>query len=260
MAKSAGNFSMQVDTDDDGHTPPEQYCELCLKRLHLEQSTAFGSNELELMKEEIRVMKQHTSRREFTQAARRTPRRQVSLRHNSRGRRVSGIPFITVMVWQVSRHTQATKSPSKIIETKNAFESLDDETENSDENGQILVEPEQVPPITSRYNDDYLKILADIHKVCGPTGNKFTNGLVKIFPGTKQNHQEIGNYCRTQGYDFHVINSASKGPLKVVIKNLPPRHDPENIKSYLKDKLKFPVERVIQLAKLGTRQPLPFFL
>ncbi|GBL77233.1 hypothetical protein AVEN_173295-1 [Araneus ventricosus] len=110
-----------------------------------------------------------------------------------------------------------------------------------------------------RYNNEYLKILEDIRKACGPTENKFANGLVKIFPETAQKHQEISNFCRTQGYDFH-INPASKRPVKAVIKYLPPDHDPENIKSFLKNELKFPVERVIQLKKLRTRQLLPFFL
>ncbi|GBO42400.1 hypothetical protein AVEN_246283-1 [Araneus ventricosus] len=111
-----------------------------------------------------------------------------------------------------------------------------------------------------RYTKESTKILADIRKVCGPTENKFTNGLVKIFPGTSQKHTEISNYCRTQGYDFHVIQPASKRPFKVVIKNLPHDHDPEDIKYYLKNELKFAVESVIQLTKFRTRQPLPFFL
>ncbi|GBO34728.1 hypothetical protein AVEN_209262-1 [Araneus ventricosus] len=81
-----------------------------------------------------------------------------------------------------------------------------------------------------------------------------------MFNESHKQHKEISNFCRSQGYDFHVIEPASKRPLKVVIKYLPPDHDPEDIKNFLKNELEFPVEKVTQLKKIRTREPLPFFL
>ncbi|GBN98673.1 hypothetical protein AVEN_121891-1 [Araneus ventricosus] len=167
--------------------------------------------------------------------------------------------FISPQKRKTARHPQATKSPNK-IETRNFFEPLNNETVNQETSTQSSVKPEQVPPIMLRYNSDYIKILEDIRKACGPTENKFSNGLVKIFPETEQKHSEISNFCRTQGYDFHVIKPVSKRLVKAVIKHLPPDHDVNNIKSFLKNDLNFPVERVIQLTKLRTKKPLPFFL
>ncbi|GBN21097.1 hypothetical protein AVEN_152748-1, partial [Araneus ventricosus] len=160
---------------------------------------------------------------------------------------------------KIARQNQVIKSPNE-IETRNFFEPLNNENENQEANTESSVKPEQVPPIMLRYNSDYIKILEDIRKACGPTENKFSNGLVKSFPETQQKHSEISNFCRTQGYDFHVIKPASKRLVKAVIKNLPPDHDVDNIKSFLKNELNFPVERVIQLTKLRTRKPLPFYL
>ncbi|GBN51190.1 hypothetical protein AVEN_8507-1, partial [Araneus ventricosus] len=168
--------------------------------------------------------------------------------------------FISPQKRKIARNNQAPKSPNINIETKNTYGILEDEADKSTENRDSSAAPEVIPPIMLRYNDDYLKILTDIRKVCGQTENKFSNGLVKIFPTSWEHHTQISNHCRAQGYDFHIIQPVNKRPVKVVIKDLPTRHDPEDIKTYLKDELKFPVEKVTQLSKLRTREPLPIFL
>ncbi|GBN11056.1 hypothetical protein AVEN_182341-1, partial [Araneus ventricosus] len=168
--------------------------------------------------------------------------------------------FISPQKRKIARNNQAPKSPKTNFETKNTYGILEDEVDKTTEDKDSSAAPEVIPPIMLRYNDDYLKILTDIRKACGQTENKFSNGLVKIFPTSWEHHTKISSHCRTQGYDFHIIQPVSKRPVKVVIKDLPARHDPEDIKSYLKDELKFPVEKVTQLSKLRTREPLPIFL
>ncbi|GBN65882.1 hypothetical protein AVEN_223678-1 [Araneus ventricosus] len=99
----------------------------------------------------------------------------------------------------IARNSQAPKSTKSIIETKNAYEILEDESDITTDDRENSAESEVVPPIMLRYNDDYIKILTDIRKVCGPTENKFSNGLVKIFPGSWEHHTQISNHCRNQG-------------------------------------------------------------
>ncbi|GBM92214.1 hypothetical protein AVEN_58234-1 [Araneus ventricosus] len=102
-------------------------------------------------------------------------------------------------------------------------------------------------------------ILDDIHKVCGPTENKFGNGFIKVFPSSHDQHQEIQNFCKTQGYDFYIIPPIEKRPFKVVLKDLPPNMNTEDIKTFLINS-DYPFIKVTQLTQLKTRRPLPFFL
>ncbi|GBN64601.1 hypothetical protein AVEN_156667-1 [Araneus ventricosus] len=293
------DLQMQVDPEDkadSGQPVPEQRCKSCDYRAVMEHDIKMSMARQHLLNtmtrlmtkhphfdantdgdyqeklEEIKSLKEHEEwqRGKLKEApicnidncigrSRRINEEMRKLKIQSRESRESD--FVSPNKRKTAHQSKAVTSPNNSILTKNSFQPLETLTDNNDQNNESSAVPEQVPPIMLRYTKDgTTKILADIRKVCGPTENKFTNGLVKIFPGTSQKHAEISNYCRTQGYDFHVIQPASKRPFKVVIKNLPHDHDIEEIKHCLKNELKFPVERVVQLTKFRTRQPLPFFL
>ncbi|GBM30751.1 Nucleic-acid-binding protein from transposon X-element, partial [Araneus ventricosus] len=290
---------MQVDPEDkadSGPPVPEQRCKPCEFRLDLEHDIKMSMARQHLLGGVTRVMTEHHRFNAKTDGdyqeklgeiqaleehiewqrgklknapicdndncigrSRRINEEMRKLKIKSRESRESD--FVSPNKRKTAQQSKAVASPNNCIVTKNSFQPLVDLTESNEQNTETSAVPEQVPPIMIRYTKDGTsKILADIRKVCGPTENKFTNGLVKIFPGTSQKHTEISNYCRTQGYDFHVIQPASKRPFKVVLKNLPHDHDIEEIKHCLKNELNFPVEKVVQLTKFRTREPLPFFL
>ncbi|GBO02144.1 hypothetical protein AVEN_167543-1 [Araneus ventricosus] len=292
----AGDASMQVDPEDlaaDGQSVSEIYCQPCRDRNKARINLSFGRCKERSLKEQIDIMRgdpvfsetlyphyQTTVKEAIELEARNNELEGElnslplcadancygrSVRNSDEIRRAKNLDnrerdFISPQRRKTARINQVLKSPNKPIETRNAFEPLNNETENQEAIRQNNDKPEQVPPIMLRYNSDYLKILEDIRKACEPTDNKFANGLIKIFPETQQKHTEISNFCRTQGYDFHVIKPVSKRLVKAVIKHLPPDHDVNNIKYFLKNELNFPVERVIQLTKLRTRKLLPFYL
>ncbi|GBN46927.1 hypothetical protein AVEN_79002-1 [Araneus ventricosus] len=276
----AGDFQMQVDPEDkadSGPPVPEQRCKPCDFRVDLEHDIKMSMARQHLLGGITRVMTEHPrfdaktdgdyqekleeikSLEEHIEWQRGLVGSMRKLKIKSRESRESD--FVSPNKRKTAHQSKAVTSPNNSILTKNSFQPLEALTDSNEQNNETSAVPEQVPPIMLRYTKDgTTKILADIRKVCGPTENKFTNGLVKILPGTSQKHTEISNYCRTQGYDFHVIQPVSKRPFKVVLKNLPHDHDIEEIKYCLKNELKFPVERVVQLTKFRTRQPLPFFL
>ncbi|GBN20031.1 hypothetical protein AVEN_81180-1 [Araneus ventricosus] len=245
----AGDASMQEDPEDkaaDGQSVPELYCQSCRDRTHAELALRSGRNRERYFNEEIETMRSHPDFSETLYPHYQTYVKDV-MELESQNKELEGelnsLPTCAdanCYGRKTARHNQVTKSPTKPIEIRNSFEPLVNETENQEADTQNNVKPEQVPEqslLMLRYNSDYLKILEDIRKACGPTENKFSNGLVKIFPETQQKHTEISNFCRTQGYDFHVIKPASKRLVKVVIKHLPPDHDVNNIKSFLKNEL-----------------------
>ncbi|GBN93688.1 hypothetical protein AVEN_110326-1 [Araneus ventricosus] len=143
-------------------------------------------------------------------------------------------------------------------ETRNKFSPLNKLTDTQEEEIVLHKPKAPVPPIMLTYFDKYPEMLANIKKACGPTDNKFSNDIIKIFPGTCEKHTQISNFCRTQGYDFYILKPKQR-PLKAVIKRLPPNQDPKEIKDALEE-LGFSISKVVQLTKLRTRQPLPFYL
>ncbi|GBL96149.1 hypothetical protein AVEN_24182-1, partial [Araneus ventricosus] len=295
----AGDNFMQIDPlekADKGLSPPEHTCADCSRRIKTDHAMKFGNSRLTSLDMDMATMRTHP---DFANGAypsypniaaeadqiranlkellgelksiplceddncigrsRRINEDMRKLKIKSRESREN--EFISPNRRKTSHQSKAVTSPNISIISNNPFQPLENITDSNDQNNETIAVPEQVPPIMLRYTKDGTsKILDDIRKVCGPTENKFTNGLVKIFPGTSQKHTEISNYCRTQGYDFHVIQPASKRPFKVVIKNLPHDHDIEEIKYCLKNEHMFPVEKVVQLTKFRTREPLPFFL
>ncbi|GBO10304.1 hypothetical protein AVEN_256604-1 [Araneus ventricosus] len=154
------------------------------------------------------------------------------------------------------------KNSFKIItpistETRNKFSPLGKLSDTPEEEISLHKPKAPVPPIMLRYSDNYPEMLANIKKACGPTDNKFSNDIIKFFPGTSDKHTQISNFCRTQGYDFYILKPKQLRPIKVVIKRLPPNQNPSEIKEALEE-LGFSINQVIQLTKLRTRQPLPF--
>ncbi|GBO09459.1 Nucleic-acid-binding protein from transposon X-element [Araneus ventricosus] len=292
----AGDLQMQVDPEDKadtGQPVPEQWCNSCFHRGDMEHDIKLSMARQHFLSGYTRVMAEHPRFNARTDGDYQEKMREIkSIEEHIEWQRgkLKTIPicddvncigrtdrtrdqirkskntdnrekdFISPQKRKIAKNNQAPKSPKTSIETKNSYEILEDEADKTTEVSGNTAATEVIPPIMLRYNDDYLKILTDIRKACGQTENKFSNGLVKIFPTSWEHHAQISNHCRTQGYDFHIIQPVNKRPVKVVIKDLPSRHDPEDIKSYLKDELNFPVEKVTQLSKLRTREPLPIFL
>ncbi|GBN05236.1 hypothetical protein AVEN_52848-1 [Araneus ventricosus] len=106
-------------------------------------------------------------------------------------------------------------------ETRNKFSPLGKLSDIPEEEITLHKPKAPVPPIMLRYSDNYPEILANIKKACGPTDNKFSNDIIKIFPGTSDKHTQISNFCRTQGYDFYILKPKQLRPLKVVKKDFP---------------------------------------
>ncbi|GBL70829.1 hypothetical protein AVEN_18887-1 [Araneus ventricosus] len=292
----AGDQHMQIDTDDkvvSGHTTPEQYCEVCEERLKVEHELKLLLAKQHGLRSYTRVLTEHRrfdptndgeyqdklQEIEFVEEQMERQRGKLNslpicndedcygriARKNDNIRQAKNKDsrdkeFRTPPRRKTSKQPQSNSSPTNMVQTNNSFEVLTSQTDQDNENNQSAPEPEKVPPIMLRFTDNYQDILIEITKACGLTENKLNNGIIKMFPESHKQHQEISNFCSSQGYDFHVIAPANKRPLKVVIKYLPPNHDPEEIKNFLKNELEFPVEKVTQLKKFRTREPLPFFL
>ncbi|GBM19569.1 hypothetical protein AVEN_274106-1 [Araneus ventricosus] len=248
-----GDQHMQVDMDDKadpGHTTPEQYCEVCEDRLKLEhelklllakqhghrtysrvmleyhrfdpakdaeyqdklQEIEFVEEQMERQRGKLNSLPICDDEDCYGRNVRKNDNIRLAKNKDSRDKE-----FRTPPRRKTSKQPQSNSSPANTVQTNNSFELLSSQTDQDNENNQNAPVPEKVPPIMLRFTDNYQDILIEITKACGLTENKLNNGIIKMFPESHKQHQEISNFCRSQGFDFHVIAPVNKRPLKVLV-------------------------------------------
>ncbi|KAF8784055.1 Nucleic-acid-binding protein transposon like protein [Argiope bruennichi] len=87
---------------------------------------------------------------------------------------------------------------------------------------------------------------------------KESGEFIKLFAESPEDVRKLTSYLDEQQKEYFVISDKAEKPVKIVIKGLPINTDPEEIKNELNEK-GFRVDKVNQLKKFKTREPLPIF-
>ncbi|GBM69812.1 putative RNA-directed DNA polymerase from transposon BS, partial [Araneus ventricosus] len=102
-------------------------------------------------------------------------------------------------------------------------------------------------------------MLKQINEVEGiPCKAKEAGEFLKLFCQTPKDVRSLVNFLDKKGKEYFVIAERAEKPVKVVIKGLPIDTDLDHIKTELTN-LKYRVDKVNQLKKYKTREPLKIF-
>ncbi|GBO17226.1 hypothetical protein AVEN_14488-1 [Araneus ventricosus] len=110
-----------------------------------------------------------------------------------------------------------------------------------------------------KYVPNYEEILEAIQNKFGLNNNKLGDGVIKIYPENVEMYQAIQRFCKTQGYECHVIIPKNERPFRVVVKGLGLDYDTEKLKNILVNQ-GVQVSKITRLTQQRNRQPLPFYL
>ncbi|GFV66781.1 nucleic-acid-binding protein from transposon X-element [Trichonephila clavipes] len=107
--------------------------------------------------------------------------------------------------------------------------------------------------------NSYNLIVQDINRKFPGTVNKMAGNYIKIQPATPDDHRDIVTHLENIRAQHYIIKRLADRPIKVVIKGLPVKTDVAEIESDLISQ-GFEVEKVAQLRKFSTKEPLPIFM
>ncbi|GFT01575.1 nucleic-acid-binding protein from transposon X-element [Trichonephila clavipes] len=119
--------------------------------------------------------------------------------------------------------------------------------------------PLTVKPIMLKIVNSYNLIVQDINRKFPGTVNKMAGNYIKIQPATPDDHRDIVTHLENIRAQHYIIKRLADRPIKVVIKGLPVKTDVAEIESDLISQ-GFEVEKVAQLRKVSTKEPLPIFM
>ncbi|GFV22399.1 nucleic-acid-binding protein from transposon X-element [Trichonephila clavipes] len=119
--------------------------------------------------------------------------------------------------------------------------------------------PLTVKPIMLKIVESYNLIVQDVNRKFPGTVNKMAGNYIKIQPATPDDHREIVTHLENIRAQHYVIKRLADRPIKVVLKGLPVRTEVADIEEDLKSQ-GFEVEKVAQLRKFSTKEPLPIFM
>ncbi|KAF8785964.1 Nucleic-acid-binding protein transposon like protein [Argiope bruennichi] len=161
---------------------------------------------------------------------------------------------------KANKEIPPNKKPAAVepLKTQNKYDALSD-LKNSDDPTTGLVNQPVIPPIMLRRTADYkeiIKRLNTVHKINCKA--KEAGEFIKLFVETSDDIRKMTKYLDELDKEYFVIASRAEKPIKVVIKGLPINTECEEIKQELIEK-GFRVDRVNQLKRFKTRDPLPIF-
>ncbi|GFV95934.1 nucleic-acid-binding protein from transposon X-element [Trichonephila clavipes] len=119
--------------------------------------------------------------------------------------------------------------------------------------------PLAVKPIMLKIVNGYNLIVQDINRKFPGTINKMAGNYIKIQPATPDDHRDIVTHLENIRAQHYIIKRLADRPIKVVIKGLPVKTDVAEIEADLISQ-GFEVEKVAQLRKFSTKEPLPIFM
>ncbi|GFT71114.1 nucleic-acid-binding protein from transposon X-element [Trichonephila clavipes] len=119
--------------------------------------------------------------------------------------------------------------------------------------------PLTVKPIMLKIVESYNLIVQDINRKFPGTVNKMAGNYIKIQPATPDDHRDIVTHLENIRAQHYIIKRLADRPIKVVLKGLPVKTDAADIEDDLKSQ-GFEVEKVAQLRKFSTKEPLPIFM
>ncbi|GBL91510.1 hypothetical protein AVEN_263380-1 [Araneus ventricosus] len=106
---------------------------------------------------------------------------------------------------------------------------------------------------------DYRDMLKQINEVEGiPCKAKETGEFIKLFCETPRDIRSLTEFLDKKGKEYFVIPGRAEKPIKAVIKGLPLDMNLDEIKIELTNQ-KFRVDKVNQLKKYRTREPLKIY-
>ncbi|GFU60521.1 nucleic-acid-binding protein from transposon X-element [Trichonephila clavipes] len=119
--------------------------------------------------------------------------------------------------------------------------------------------PLTVKPIMLKIVESYNLIVQDVNRKFPGTVNKMAGNYIKIQPATPDDHRDIVTHLENIRAQHYIIKRLADRPIKVVLKGLPVKTDAADIEDDLKSQ-GFEVEKVAQLRKFSTKEPLPIFM
>ncbi|GFU21961.1 nucleic-acid-binding protein from transposon X-element [Trichonephila clavipes] len=119
--------------------------------------------------------------------------------------------------------------------------------------------PPAVKPIMLKIVNGYNLIVQDINRRFPGTVNKMAGNYIKVQPATPDDHRDIVTHLENIQPEHYIIKRLADRPIKVVIKGLPVKTDVADIEADLISQ-GFAVEKVAQLRKFSTKEPLPIFM
>ncbi|GBM19633.1 hypothetical protein AVEN_107303-1 [Araneus ventricosus] len=126
------------------------------------------------------------------------------------------------------KHSEKIRSlkPKSPIITTNRFQNLA-ELEDK-ENPKIAI-----PAINLKLDDDYNLTLQEINRKFPNTENSYDRENIRILPQTLDDRENIIKFLNENNKEFVTSEAPKNGPLKIVVKGLPPNHDKEKISQEL---------------------------
>ncbi|GFW68456.1 nucleic-acid-binding protein from transposon X-element [Trichonephila clavipes] len=142
-----------------------------------------------------------------------------------------------------------------VCTTGNKFSVLEEEEAPPGQSSSPLT----VKPIMLKIVESYNLIVQDVNRKFPGTVNKMAGNYIKIQPATPDDHRDIVTHLENIRAQHYVIKRLADRPIKVVLKGLPVKTDAADIEDDLKSQ-GFEVEKVAQLRKFSTKEPLPIFM
>lgn len=152
-----------------------------------------------------------------------------------------------------SQLTNALKKYQCIIPTKNRYELLQNEEENTNE---VTNKPIRIPPIYLQEVNDYKAIIDDLTKLLksGYTTKQLGNKSIKINVSTITDYRQLAAYYDAQKIQFYTFSLPDQNKISVIVRSVPPSLSEEEIYTELsKD---YPVTKVVRLLN-KRKEPMP---
>ncbi|GBN64747.1 hypothetical protein AVEN_57261-1 [Araneus ventricosus] len=129
-----------------------------------------------------------------------------------------------------------------------------------DESDKITEIPaKKPPPIMLKCNDIFVLDLKKINDEWVPVDSKLSGVYIKLFTQNDESCRSLTKFLKANQMDYFVITPRSDRPIKIVIRDLPQDTSTDTIKYALVTEGKFEVDKVVQVTRFRTKQPLPLF-
>ncbi|GBM90156.1 hypothetical protein AVEN_20280-1 [Araneus ventricosus] len=143
------------------------------------------------------------------------------------------------------------------VVSENKYDSLSVD-DNKVEQG-VIIPIKSPPPIMLKRTEHFIQDLKKINDEWGPVESKLGGPYIKLFTQSDEASHSLTKFLKTNDMGYFIIVPRSERPIKVVIRGLPRDQNVDVLKKALVEEYEFVVDKVVQLTRFKTKEPLEFF-
>ncbi|GBM86411.1 hypothetical protein AVEN_34037-1 [Araneus ventricosus] len=143
------------------------------------------------------------------------------------------------------------------VVSENKFDKLSVD-DNEAEQG-VIIQIKRPSPIMLKRTEHFIQDLKKINDEWGPVESKLGGLYIKLFTQSDEASHGLTKFLRTNDMGYFIIVPRSERPIKVVIRGLPRDLNVDVLKKALVEEYEFVVDKVVQLTRFKTKEPLELF-